>query len=336
MNTDEKIDLIWERFIAQDDIFARQNWVTQSERYEFRPVKYCPEGCVTYPCEHRTYRTLQRSDILRHLQGRETIGIYSTATDETCKWLCIDIDTLDTSVVLEIAQRVIDRFGNRSLLLEFSGSKGYHIWLFFGHNVPAAQARLLGQVLLGTYSFEVYPRQDGLVGIGNLVKLPLGIQKKTGERCWFLNSSFEKHEDQWDVLKNVRLIDDLGPLPRIEKHSPKVESSLICIENMMNEGLSEGVRDVGLWRLGCYWHRSGIPFDYAMTLAEEVNNRSSPPLSAYDVEAKMQSAYKRDYPKFPCQESGIDQYCSASCYFFESKARSRGLTIAELKEKVRP
>jgi hypothetical protein len=79
-------------------------------------------------------------------------------------------------------------------LLEDSGYKGRHLWVLFQAPVPAAVARQTGTLFVALHgpkdrglTVEVFPKQDATRGsIGNLIKLPLGIHRRTGRRSRFL------------------------------------------------------------------------------------------------------------------------------------------------------
>lgn len=335
MKRNEQVDLMWDRFVHRTSAYAIQKEV--DGRFTFRPVTYCPNSCSLYPCPHRIPRELTKTDIEDHLRGDKTIGLYHTREDDTVKWLCIDVDDMNTDIVMEIAMRAVERFGKRSCLVEFSGGRGYHIWLFFSRAVPAQDAWLLGNMLAGSHRVEVYPRQGSVDGLGNLVKLPLGIQRKTGQWCLFQTPAFEPYADQWDALQKVRLIDDLGPLVRPSRRVAERQGdhSLPCMSNMMSDGLEEGARDSGLFRLACYWYAHNIPEDLAMLMAHAVNIKGSAPLDEYTVEEKVSSAYTKGYKFYPCQERTIDPYCESTCPFFARKAETRGVSVETLKGLVR-
>ena len=326
MDSQQKVDLVWERFVHVTEPFAQQVYIRKEKRFEFRPVR---EG-------ERQYMSITKGHIKNHLIGDITLGVYTTRTDQTAKWLCIDVDDMDVSVVHRLVAGIEDRFGPNACLVEFSGSRGYHIWLFFDEPKSVRTVVALGRLLTKDVCVEIYPKQAEIDGIGNLVKLPLGIQKKTGDRCWFVDSeTLEAFTDQWEPLKNVRLINYLGYFPEEPKKTIKLhDEGLPCFANMMDQGFVEGARDVGLFKLGCYWRKSGIPFDMAMNLAHMVNDKSDRPFNEELVEEKIVSAYSRPYSQFPCQEQLLDRYCSVNCQFFESKAKARHMTVEELSKRV--
>jgi hypothetical protein len=76
------------------------------------------------------------------------------------------------------------------LYIEPSGSKGYHGWILLGEFVPAwmiikVLKLALRQLEEGegiTCRVEVFPKQAVAQDLGNLIKLPWGIHRKTGKR----------------------------------------------------------------------------------------------------------------------------------------------------------
>lgn len=104
------------------------------------------------------------------------------------------------------------------VLVERSRSgKGAHLWLFFKTAIPAETARSFGFALLdrGAVSINLpsfrfydrmYPSQDVLSKLGNLVALPLqGKALKNGNTA-FVDDSWNAYPDQWERLKSVRKI----------------------------------------------------------------------------------------------------------------------------------
>jgi hypothetical protein len=118
----------------------------------------------------------------------------------------------------------------------YSGSKGLHVYGFTG-SAPAGDVR--GAALevidyLGTFEplrgknffkytdddpytgldcvdVEVYPKQDNLKGkdLGNLMRLPLGINKKSGQRAYFLNLS-----------SSIDSLEEMPALPALNDGNP--------------------------------------------------------------------------------------------------------------------
>ena len=142
-----------------------------------------------------TRRPITEDDIKKHLKGDITIGVYCLDTNNLVKWACVDMDG-DKSLTPQENRRLLypeakviyNTFHDYSRMLEFSGRKGFHIWIFFKPRVTADYAQRLVKARLnrvGLLRHEVFPKQTELNEsrkFGNLVKLPLALHKKTGLR----------------------------------------------------------------------------------------------------------------------------------------------------------
>ncbi|MEQ8169003.1 MAG: CRISPR-associated primase-polymerase type A1 [Candidatus Eremiobacterota bacterium] len=179
------------------------------------------------------YSQFDSSSLKSHLSGDITAGLYLMKKDNTVSFMVIDLDIkkkyLDKlqdkeeelklmELLKEEVKKVSLFCNNQSIpyVLEFSGYKGYHLWFFFENPVEASLAREFGRKILLLSEMpvleihrELFPKQDSVSedGLGNLVKLPLGIHKKTGKRCLILDpESFEPYGDQLAPLFSVRKI----------------------------------------------------------------------------------------------------------------------------------
>lgn len=124
-----------------------------------------------------------------HRQGNITLGAYALDARSRAQWVCFDADTESHwGQLRELAGLLIRQ--EISSYLEQS-RRGGHLWLFFEQPIPGSQARLLGRQLLeqhGIEGVELFPKQDALTtGPGSLVRLPLGIHRKTGIRYPFIH-----------------------------------------------------------------------------------------------------------------------------------------------------
>jgi len=127
--------------------------------------------------------------IKRHLKGELTIGTYALKPDNSVKWACVDIDGDEHEVwkLYPEALIVYNCFNDFPRILEFSGRKGFHIWIFFTPNVTAQFAQLVVKARLNRpdlNKYEVFPKQTTLSEsrrYGNLVKLPFAKHKVSGK-----------------------------------------------------------------------------------------------------------------------------------------------------------
>ncbi len=200
-------------FSGREDCFARQ-WTDKKEGTQgYVPVR----------------RPMTDEDVEDHLSGRKTYGLYIVRSDGLVKTAVIDVDIAkeyrksnlsaeekrtirrECQYLLTRLKELANESGLRPLL-EFSGGKGFHFWFFFAAPVEAGRARRfltpLAEMLnrdLSSFQLEVFPKQDKLTGkgLGNLVKLPLGIHRKTGKRSHFVDCANRTLENQLSFLLKV-------------------------------------------------------------------------------------------------------------------------------------
>ncbi len=138
--------------------------------------------------------------VASHLKGEVTLGAYALDANSQAKWVCLDADDDPEWHQLVALSRHLSTADVPSYL-EFS-RRGGHVWFFFAAPIPGAEARRFGQQLMTAYALtemELFPKQDVLTtGPGSLVRLPLGIHRKTGRRYYFI------HPDGSPIASTIR------------------------------------------------------------------------------------------------------------------------------------
>lgn len=204
------------RFAGREGVYARQ-WTSPSERTGYTPV----------------HEPFTPAVARKHLLGDITVGIYVVRLDQTVGFLAFDLDlarhVLERSAdarnwgtlqrtVQSAAVRIVDACAALELpaYIEDSGQKGRHVWVFFDRPVPAdAARRLAGLVMQGIaeplppeVGVEIFPKQSRVHsdGLGNLIKLPLGIHRKTGRRALFLEPDGRPVADQRRLLHELQVV----------------------------------------------------------------------------------------------------------------------------------
>ena len=193
------------------------------------PKAFCDEDC-----EYRAWKPLERWMIINHIKGEkedctDVLGIYPLFPDNTCRLLVFDFDNHEKDAYKnddantddlwksEVdALREICKLNGIDALTERSRSgKGAHVWILFREPIPASQARSFGfalldrgAVLINMPSFKyydrMYPSQDVLSKLGNLVALPLQGQALKKGNSAFIDEAWNAYPDQWKVLKSIR------------------------------------------------------------------------------------------------------------------------------------
>jgi putative DNA primase/helicase len=136
--------------------------------------------------------TLSIDLLRRHFRGarpEHVTGVHSTAPDNTCRWVAIDIDHHDPNALTPQAneraalawyQKLVGlKF--RPLLLDSNGRGGFHLWVMFAATVPAASAFAFVRWVVADHADhglatrpETFPKQRELREgkVGNWLRLP--------------------------------------------------------------------------------------------------------------------------------------------------------------------
>lgn len=159
-------------------------FISRSDRY---PVQRADGRYISLK------KRLTLDTVAAHLRGSVTLGAYALDATSRARWICLDADSSEHwAEVLKLARDL--RAQNVTPYLEPS-RRGGHLWLFFAQPIPGADARWFGHALLDTHHLtgvELFPKQDALTtGPGSLVRLPLGIHRKTGRRYHFITPDGE-------------------------------------------------------------------------------------------------------------------------------------------------
>lgn len=216
----ELITLFKRWFAGRGDVYARQWYDARNDRTGYVPVR----------------EPLEERQIAQHLEGRITLGQYLLYPDHHVSFAVIDLDPtsaaweqarLEQTVDLgglglpalrEYAQRISQTAKqlNIPVFLEDTGGSGLHLWVFFAPRVPARRARAFLRELLwrsgsqpASVIAEIFPKQDELTGkgLGNLVKLPLGIHQATTRPSRFLDAETLQPQAAISALRAIRAVD---------------------------------------------------------------------------------------------------------------------------------
>lgn len=157
---------LYKLFVNRTDVFS-----TQQKNGSYFPTK----------------REITLPDIDKHLKGEITIGVYCLDKESKVKWACVDLDGDDLEELKINGLIIYNQFRDFKRMFEFSGRRGYHVWVFFEDKVPAEYAKTMVKARLnriGMANHEIFPKQTTLDSTrlyGNLVKLPLALHKGSGK-----------------------------------------------------------------------------------------------------------------------------------------------------------
>jgi tetratricopeptide (TPR) repeat protein len=202
-------------FSGRENVYARQ-WSAEGGESGYTPVR----------------EPLTPTAIRNHLIGNITLGAYPVRLDNTVTFFAFDVDIRKAALArarssLAEARRIKEAVATEAerlraalealgipALLEDSGYKGRHLWIFVETPEDAAVVRQFGGLLMKVnpptspdLQVEFFPKQATTgAGIGNLIKLPIGIHRRTGRRSRLLCADGTPAPDPYEMLRQQRRV----------------------------------------------------------------------------------------------------------------------------------
>ena len=139
ISNEEKVKIFMEVFKGRTDIYAKRWESNKTGKTCYSPV--CKNEFSTYKCDksrvkcnecpNRILEPLTTEIILKHLQGKITIGIYPLLPGDLCNFLAIDFDKKNYEKDVIEFWNICDEL-NIPVYVERSRSgNGAHVWIFF-------------------------------------------------------------------------------------------------------------------------------------------------------------------------------------------------------------
>lgn len=189
--SDELSEWVFEHCVNRKECFGRYGYNLQG-RHE---TDYAAFGLDVPVISWTEHDQLTKAIIRRHFEAttaRNLIGLHATSADDTCKWICIDIDQHGAGVS-ELAERNyvaamrwysrLSELGFQPLLWHSNGLGGFRLTALFEAEIPASIAYSFGHWLIRDWKEfalsdepEVFPKQPSIKttekGLGNFLRLP--------------------------------------------------------------------------------------------------------------------------------------------------------------------
>ncbi len=211
-----KVSLFRALFRGRDDVFAVR-WIGKDGNAGYSPTAHKDWSSLDAKGRPaRTFLPLTDDDIIAHLTGRQTIGVYPLLSDETCWFLAADFDKTGWQDDAHSFLSVCIEWGVAAAIERSRSGRGGHVWIFFAEAIPAVLARKLGAAVLtramerrhqlGLDSYDRFlPNQDTMPkgGFGNLIALPLQHAPRQEGNSVFLDENFVPFDDQWAFLSGI-------------------------------------------------------------------------------------------------------------------------------------
>ncbi len=188
---EELAQWVFAHCVNRTDCFGRYGYDLKG-RHE---TDYAAFGLTVPVTSWTEHKQLTRGIVQAHFETtsvRNLIGIHTTSPDDTCKWICIDIDQHEPGVN-ELAERNamaamhwytrLSDLGFKPLLWDSNGAGGFRLTALFDPPIPASNAFSFGHWLVADWKEfglpdkpEVFPKQPSIKitekRLGNFVRLP--------------------------------------------------------------------------------------------------------------------------------------------------------------------
>jgi hypothetical protein len=188
---------------------------------------------------------------------------------------------------------------------EYSGRKGVHVWVVFQDYVPAVDLRRLGLAALveAGVKAEVFPKQNEVRDLGNLVKLPEGVHRVTGARSEWIS------EPRPLPVKTLERV--LQGVPEVQAPSGGGRPDPFPCMAHAQKGVPEGGRNRWLFHLAVMLRRGGLNDENVAYVVGQASNASDPPLEPGEVAALLESS--RHSGPLCRQLEGEVGHCGEAC-----------------------
>ncbi len=223
----EKLELFCSLFKGREDVFAirweKGNRKGYMPAYFFDPYMYRlhkQNGGAFKNYTDKSYLKLNSQQIIKHIEGRQFIGIYPLLKNNTSWFIVADFDKGDWKEQCKKALEICRKHNLPAYLERSRSGNGGHIWLFFEQTYPAIKSRKIILTLFEQNSVfskfdrntsfdRLFPNQDYLSGkgLGNLIALPLNGKTLNQNNTCFINpETFVAYKNQWEFLKEIKRV----------------------------------------------------------------------------------------------------------------------------------
>lgn len=280
--------------------------------------------------------------IADHRGGARTIGTYIVKPPDQARTLVFDVDAETeeeaTAMLKQLTKTLIDinrsapmEQGTLKWMTEWSGRKGWHVWILAEDYMPAEVLYRLGRGIreeAGFPKMEVFPKQTHLdpdkvtraggTPLGNLVKLPGGIHQVTGQANDILG--------EFATWNPVSLLEHLASLyPEVQLRGRRDDTPATveypCV-NCIQGGVTHH-RNIHYFHLAIMLRRWSITSENILAILERANAASGDPLPQEELEKIVDNSM---YSGPVCSQLDDDVHCGEQCIL---EKRGKGLHIRD-------
>lgn len=166
--------------------------------------------------------------IRNHLRQKYSVAVF--AGEAASRFVCFDVDDGRKETVHGVIDALAALgFPKEHIHVSYSGSKGYHVEMFFCELVQTWRLREVYQKVIASTGFD--PRKvEFRPTHGSAIKLPLSIHARTGNICWFVSADSLDPIRRYEYLLEIRqipasIVDSVVPCASSRAQSPAEKQS---------------------------------------------------------------------------------------------------------------
>jgi len=315
MDIKEKIKIFKDIFVNRTDIYAVQcKRKKDDDEWGYRLVN----------------EPLSDEIIEQHIEKNITIGVYP-GYDSKTKWCCLDLDENNKEKIIHLYNKAKEL--GITAYIEFSGNKGFHLWVFFDKPTSNKQAKLIGKLIAKRAeieNIEIFPKQNITTKNkpGNLIKAPLGRHQATGKICEFLDERANTlQQEQWEFISTVKRVNASAVISKVlslnqkkwkqrqkwnenkkniardNTHFALPKLLKPCVSAQINTGTVKGKRNIIAHIICCEMIKAGMQINLWNVLLDW-NSRNQPPLSKKELYTVFKSVIKGKVYDYGCSPNG--------------------------------
>jgi hypothetical protein len=249
---------------------------------------------------------------VKHLTGKQGIGIIPIKNDNTCYFGAIDIDIIGVNFV-EIIKKL--KRHNFPFVPCRSKSGGCHLFIFLASPVSAKimQTKLREMAAtLGYGNSEIFPKQIEVLtergDLGQWINMPYfndlrGLRYAVNEIGEALSIA-----DFLSLAYKSRITVDEFAAIQVEIISDEITDGPPCLQYLITQGFQEGMRNNGLFNIGVY-ARKAFPDEWEKKTEEYNQMFMIPALLSSEVQQVLKSVKKKTYI-YTCNQAPINAFCN--------------------------
>jgi len=291
MLTEEAARILFQVFVQRKDTYTTQN---ENGTYQ------------------RIAQEITEADIVEHLNGNKTIGLYQFSQESKLRWIVYDFDGTNLDEQKELAKQFYQKLlQNKAFPVpEFSGKKGYHLWVFCNETDGASAKYWAEQAANGCSVHEIFPKQETVEGFGNCVKLPMGVHQASKKRSCLLNENFEELSPEKAIAMLQAAYENRITIPTVIIREiirtitkPQTKQAMPSyIQYLISKGAVAGKRHESVFVITKELYNNGFPKEEILEQCLLFNQNCKEPKPEYIINTHV--SYLLQYPeKYLAQET---------------------------------